>query len=238
MVTTSEILPHIVGSHDGAHNGVKANRDSSEGFSSLWRLSLDLRIDKEKHRDWILKQIYKYLHVSLRFANDLYYFWKHNDQTSIDIKQPMPELREPVIMKAKEIFENSPDTLVKVIDPDFIFSFYHFAVLYSKEKEGGSGFKPEEWCWLGNALYEAAKQKPEIMLPQISCFLISEDRMVSEDFNIVYKYNEEPSKIFRDIMQNLMQLLAEVYDFSSLGENDRKRMEFTQNYARKKLEEV
>ena len=218
------------------HDGVKANRSSAEGFSSLWRLSLNLRIDDKEHHIWVLNQIFKYLQVSLRFANDLYYFWKHTDRRTIDIKQPMPEVREPMIIKAKEIFGASPDTLIKIIDPEFIYSSYHFAVFYSSEKEGGSGFKPEDWYWFGNALYAAAKLKPEIILPQMSCILIGED-YTAADFGIIYKYNEEPSKMFQNNMGDLMQLLTRSYNFSFLDEKGKKRMEYTQQYARKWLED-
>ena len=91
--------------------GVKANADGCAGFIPLWRLAIRSPIDEDEHKDWIIKEIISAIPKSLRLANDLYYYWRHNSQADINIKRYRQDLRDPIIKQSKLLFEKVPNIL-------------------------------------------------------------------------------------------------------------------------------
>lgn len=214
---------------------VKANRDSCEAFIALWRVYLDLNVSQEKHSGWISPEILKALPVSLRFANDLYYFWRHKDHNAVSFKgeQRSPEIRTPAIEKAKELFSDSPTRLVEVLDPDFMFSIFHFAVLYSSSAEGGDGFRPEDWRWLADALVKAGQQNSRRALPQTIPFLVSSDMGVD---GYIHKFNQDlATGFFGQNLRTVMGLLANGFDIAGFDAADKSRILFIRDFAAKWL---
>jgi len=215
-------------------HGVKANADSCAGFISLWRLAIRRPVDDREHTDWILNEIRVVLPKSFRFANDLYYYWKSNSESDVNLKKPCQELRELIIQEAKLLFQDSAERFINSLDPDFIYSVFHFVVLYSSMDQGGPGFNPMDWRWFAYLLVDAAKLAPSIVIPQIVNLLFREERRTFDDF--IYHFdNQMALQLFGDKFIDTMTLIAEPFDFSRFNERERNMIEFARQEASKLL---
>lgn len=185
--------------------GVKANVDSCPGFVSLWRLSSRKPMERaEDHKEWVLGQILRALPLSLRFANDLYYYYRHNHYIAGDVQTH--DLRSLFIDNVRKFLDGNPESLIKIVDPSYMYSFYHFMVLFSGVDRGGPGFNPVEWRWLASLLTAAAKMEPEIVLPQIVPLVIE---IVQAVDGREYKFDEtRADALFGDHLREMMELLA------------------------------
>jgi len=188
-------------------------------------------LDSKEWRDWFYEQIKMALPVSLGYANDLYHFW-------VDPERYRPiELRSKIVEEAKRIYGGNPETLVKAIDPE-LFSVTHFARECSESKQGGPGFKPEEWQWLGDALLAGAKIKQEIIVPQIVLLVGNIDIRPGKRTGKVHSYElgEDLAKgLFGKKIKQLMELIAEDIDLSSYDSDIKVYIQLAQNWAKKWL---
>jgi hypothetical protein len=200
--------------------GVKANRDVAPGFTPLWRCAVRKPIDAEAHERWILSEIIKYLPLTLRLANDLYYFWSANDQSDVGGGRDHRNLRTAVVNRARSLYEGNPSLFIRVLDPGFMYTSYHFAVLHGEPKQGGAGFVVEEWRWFMHLLIEASAIAPDKIIPQICVFVCKE-----ELFPYHCEFNEaEAKKLFADEYEQLLKLLHREFDHSSFDERERQRL--------------
>jgi hypothetical protein len=215
-----------------------SNCDSSPAFSSLWRLSLDMPIKQDEHDKWILDEICHVLPISLRFANDLYYYWKHNDRADTSDKQRnRDDLRIPIIKEAKKLFKDNPDNLIKSLDKNYIYSIYHFMILFSERSQGGSGFKPEDWKWLAKILVDAASSQPQTILPQIIMLLFKTERTL-EVKKYVHEFNiERANALFNKQLTEVMKLIIQDIDFNFLDDEVQDKIQFAKLTARRWLDE-
>ena len=212
-------------------HGVKANKDSCAGFISLWRLAIRTPIDERDHNAWITEEIRRALPRSFRFANDLYYYWKSNDESGVNLKQPHPEVREPVVQEAKSLFKGSPECLIQSLDPDFMYSVYHFVILFSQPDKGGSGFNPIDWRWFIYFLVDAAKLAPQIIIPQIVPLIVKEEMTFHDS---IYTFDKEMAlQLFGDKVFDIMTLMAQPLDLSRFNERERKWIEYARQEAQK-----
>ena len=196
--------------------------DGYPGFIELWRLAHERSI--ENYDEWLLQEIQKALPVSLRFANELYYYWG-----SEKLIKDIAKLRSKTISKSRDIYRNV-ESLLEAIDPYFIYCVYHFAVLYSEPKYGGSGYKPEDWTWLADILLEASRKNSQIIVPQIVP-LVCQSNMGKKEY--IYKFNNEnTNKLFGEKVSELMRLLSKEIDVSLLSEEDRNIIQFAQDEAK------
>ena len=163
---------------------------------------------KPEHADghwqhWLYEEIEKALPISLLYVNDLYYHWYHPK------RNPGGQLRAKIIEAAKRIYSNNPDLLSSALDPDYIWSVWHFAGLYSQKDHGGEGFKPEEWKWLGQVLIEAGKKNPSVIGAHIAALFcninISHSNKITSYTAKFQKQRAEP--IFEGNIDHLMKLL-------------------------------
>ena len=217
------------------HDGVKANVDSCPGFLSLWRLSNRMPMGTEgEHGKWILEEIIKALPISLHFANDLYSYWRHNPY--VTSKEKTPELRNFVINNFKALFLGKPESFIKSVDPTYIYSTRHFAVLFSDPEYGGDGFEAAEWRWLGYLLLDAAKIQSQITIYQIIPLIIDSPFTIS--FGDRFEFNSKRAKdLFNDRLQELMILLANMTLDTSLDQGALSQISFAQDVANKWLEQ-
>ncbi len=188
-------------------------------------------LDSQKWRDWFYEQIKMAMPVSLRYVNDLYYSW-------VEPKRYSPlKLRSKIVEEAKRIYGRNPKALVRAIDPE-CFSVTHFAREYSESKQGGLGFNPEEWEWLGDALLAGAKIKRDIIVPQIVLLVGHIDIRPGKRTGTVHSYElgEDLAKgLFGKKIKQVMELIAEGVDLSNYDSEVRTYIKLAQNCAKKWL---
>lgn len=132
----------------------------------LWRMSLDNYDTEENLRNWFETQINTYLHRSMMFTNDIFYFWRNRTRSDADIENTSPKILKTYIEKIKQLAEN-PEQLVEVLkfDMPFIWSLRH--IVFGKhgneeiKKAAEDKFFTNWQPWLMNSLLEASKQAPE-----------------------------------------------------------------------------
>lgn len=193
------------------------------GFINLWRLSLDKPV--EWHEQWVVGEIRKALPINLRFANEIYYYWRNQDRGMGSAKVQTPFVRSGFIAAGKEIFGNNSQALIKAIDPDYMYSIQHFMVHYSEPDGGGPGFKPEEWSWLTNLLIEAGEKNPQVVIPQIVTLVIEEQHRFKEKLSYILG-QERLDALFMDNQRKVMQLLSKEIDTSLFDTRDKDRIQF------------
>ncbi len=219
-------------------NETNIKSNGFEVFKSLWRLSLKNTINRKEHDKWILTEIIYALPKSLDFANNLYYYWRHKDRPVeiSKLSKTLPDLRHSIITEAKKLFNQNPNKLIDALDPGVPFSVFQFSVLFSHQKEGGSGFKPEEWEWLSNILTSAARLDPHLIVPQIVSFLVTCDREV---YKINYNLNIKlAGKLFGKKLLEVMKLLSKEMDFEHLTMDTQKSIEFAREKSSEWIKRV
>lgn len=164
-------------------HGVSADGASSSAFLSLWRMAIRSPIGREEHQAWAAEQVISFLDKSLRFSNSVYYYWRTNDEGEIHVKDPSlyAGIRRRIVAAARNILSH-PSVLTTVLDPGYMYSSYHFCIHHSEEKQGGGGFRAEEWTWFGAALVEAARFDAVTAVPQIVGLLTDERGSPFEGF--------------------------------------------------------
>jgi hypothetical protein len=206
-----------------------ANQKDCPAYLSLWRLSLDKPIKKEDHQRWILNEILKALPISLYFANELYYYWRIHERTYVEFEEPCPEVRNPMVEKAKELYDGSPETLIIVIEGNPPNSVDQFAILFSQPRYGGPGFNPEEWRWLANTLLDAASLQPGESLIQIISLIFNDTRTTN---GYKYVFNEELAKsLFEKRLSEVMKLLAQDFEYKHLKKREQEKIVFARQTA-------
>ncbi len=214
----------------------KASRENCPAVGKWFLLKPEpSSLDSKEWRDWFYEQIKMALPVSLGYANDLYHFW-------VDPKRSCPiELRSKIIEEAKRIYGGNPEALVKAINPNR-FSVRTFAQYFSEVDQGGSGFKPEEWKWLGETLLKAGERNMEVIIPEISILLGDSNPGPNTKTKQGYDYNckfreDLAHKLFGQKFRQLMELLAKSIDVSMYDTQGKAFIACAQSYARKRLSE-
>jgi len=186
----------------------KPQNNASESFLNLWHISLNQRKEPQEYDAWVFEEIKKALPVSLRFANALYYYWRlfDNNSARVKSKDQFSNLRDQIIDKAKQLYSNY-DELSKVIDPNWIYGFTHFVILYDSEAEGGRGFDPQRWTWLVAILVEGLRNMPEFFVPHVIGLIFKSERRLGEP---LYEIDIElASKLFGDELTFVMKSISE-----------------------------
>lgn len=214
-------------------DGGKFPKDAHyRGFIELWRLSLDNPVDK--HEEWILDEIKKAIPVSLHFANELYYYWRNQDHPSISTRIQTPMLRNGFIEAARLVYANNKSALITAIDPTYMYSIYHFMILYSTKDQGGSGFDPTEWKWLIDVLLDAGATSPQVVIPQLVPLISNETSKGLKGFLYTIDENRLDS-LFVTEKARLLKLLAMQIDISMFDEREKNHIEYVRNEAAKRI---
>lgn len=214
-----------------SQNKRRAKQEEHMGFIELWRLSLDNPVDD--HEDWILTQIRLAFPISLRFANDLYYYWHNTDRSMVTIERPQPKLWKGVIDAAKNIYGTDPGALAGAIEPGLHYSLFHLIFLYSQPRYGGTGFQEEDWHWLADIILKVGEMKPEAIIPElVGIAIINSGKGESIRLN-----QEQIDQLFAEKVPEAIQLLSTEFDESELDEDDRRIVEATRREANTWLRE-
>ncbi|OHB59690.1 MAG: hypothetical protein A2173_02675 [Planctomycetes bacterium RBG_13_44_8b] len=198
-------------------DGNKAEEGTCPCFTNLWRLYHKKNCIKTEHENWLIDEIKKALDISLHFSIDLYYYWRHTTNHSVQSKEATPELRKKVVEIFREKFEGKPENLVKIMEQGNPWGLYHLIYL---ERES----EPEKWDWLGNVLLSAAKIDPKLILSYVAC-LISETKRVhipgpdrSDSFDNKINY-DAIKEIFGDNVKAVMELFSKEFEYPELADD-------------------
>lgn len=215
--------------------GVKASSDSILGFIPLWRLAIRHPIDEPEHLEWVKNEIFKALSKSLRFANDVYYYWSSNNEADIHGKPDRVELRNQVVTYAQNIFADKPHDFIRVIDPHYLYSSYHFRVYFTVSAEGESVFTTHSGDWFSGLLLEAGEINPQVIVPQIACLVIDEQHSF-EGFNYSFKVGLS-EELFGAEMLRLMHILSTEINVDSFSFREKKLIQAAREVATEWLKE-
>jgi hypothetical protein len=179
------------------------------GFIELWRLSLRRQYDS--HLQWIRGEINRSLRKSVQFANDLYYYWRHQSE-DIDPGFPTLELRDSVVHHAQGVYMHDHGVYMRAIDHNCPVATRALVVDFSNTKEGGPGLEKEDWSWFGPVLLTVASTDGQLGIPQIVLLLTEYESAP------VNRGSAVPKSVFSDFvaervfgnerMRDLMELLA------------------------------
>jgi len=179
------------------------------GFIELWRLSLKKRYDS--HEKWILPEIVRALRKSLRFANDLYYYWRHQSE-NVDRSYPTPELRDSVVRHAQSVYASDHGVYMRALDRECPGSTRTLVVDDSSPKAGGPGLENEDWSWFGPVLLSAASTDRELGIPQVVVLLTDYESTPGDRGSTLHKaaFSDLVAEhVFGNArMRDLMELLA------------------------------
>lgn len=207
------------------------------GFIELWRLSMDKPVPE--HDDWVLAEIRTAVPISLRFANELYYYWRNKDHYMVSSKDKTPALREGFVEATRQAYENSAQVLIDALNPGYMYDIHHLMIDYSEPDGGGPGFDPAEWKWLANILLEAGRMNPQVIVPQLSC-LVSNEVLTYRSRNeestsrhgFTYSLQEDRlNSLFGEERSAILELLAKEIDTSMFDEREKNRIEYVRREA-------
>jgi len=145
-------------------HGSLADSGESPGFFAPWRRALN-NLPKD-FEPWLISELEKCIPRHLRLLGNIYYYWLGTDSHNF---QERLAPRNAIMEGLKAAWPRiTPDQLVAGFDPSYPYTLFHLIYTsdYEKPVDVPLG-KAEDWSWSGPFLYEAAKHKPSIMLPQI-----------------------------------------------------------------------
>jgi len=216
-------------------HGVKANHDSSPGFIHLWRCAIRAPIESTEHTDWIRNEVFICLPKSFQLANELYYWWRTNNESEIKgVGRNYVELRNSIIEEARTFYQGNPKRFVSVLDRTYLYASRHFAMHFSEADQGGSGFEAEEWVWFGHLLVEAGLLNPDVIVSQIASLVFDQKMTLG---NSLYDFNQQRARaLFRDDFKKMVEVLSVEIDTAEFSEEQRQFLTFARETARSLLE--
>ena len=149
--------------------GCEACSDSCVGFIPLWRVAT--RKDRgERYASWLWGEIEEALPVSLKFANELDYFWGSVKQQLLR-EDENAELRLRMIQWAKNHWD--ADMLCASLPRQHDWVLHHFVRHQYAGRE--DNFDAGQWRWLPRRLIAVLERCPDVAVKQV-CQLLCEQR--------------------------------------------------------------
>jgi len=172
------------------------------GLVNVWRMSLDLGLPGRAV--WLLREVSKAIPVSLRFANHILYYWTCEHPGHESDSRFTPELRAGLAKTAREALEGKPDVLAGAMDPDDPWVVTHLVHYFPADH----GLR--DLSWLGETLLAAAREAPEVVLPQMACLLTegSHVRDRPEELRWAHSFSEDQA---RDLLGDRVPVLMELF---------------------------
>lgn len=213
-------------------SGASACGESSPGFFSLWQLAIQNPIAEQAHLKWVEEQIILSLPISLRFSNDLYYYWSCNTERDIKYKERRSSVRSAVISHARTIYAQSPESFIKALDPNIISSSSAFAIHFSAEDQGGPGFDAADWGWFASLLLNAAEINAEVITPQIVAIVSTHFAAPNAHDGFALQLDQPfIDSLFGDDLERLMKILSADIPTTQLSETDKASVQYVKDQA-------
>lgn len=198
-----------------AEKGATACAENIPSFISLWRLSLEKRMEPSAHREWAKKMLNDTLRVSLLLAGDIFYYWgsqERGDRETLDTN-----LRDYMINEMKSLLSLSPDALVRLLSPSSPpWALARMMMLTTKGRmpDGGEIDNGKIWAWFAPVLSAALVQKPAIMLPQIATLMTNDPHPFPGETPVFQFQWELLCDTFGDRLCEILEALGEALTHS------------------------
>lgn len=177
---------------------------------ALWRQAHRRLGHSSSTKDWLLGQIKEVAPQSIRFGNDLYYYWASSKYGIVpDSERPL--IRREFVAALRKAFEgDSRSTIESALSSVYPYSIYH--LVFPPDAEGPPSIlrEPSDWSWLSPLVLRAAARSPEIMIPQLAA-LVGELKDNWDRGTMERRYvldTERVSRIFGARSRDLYQLLT------------------------------
>ena len=211
----------------------KASKETVCGFIPLWRIYIGFDVKIENHVPWISRCIDEAFRLSLRFANEIFYFWSNKSTRKDEGKEEyVRAIRQHMEQSARDTYKGRPELLEQVIDPAFMYSSYHLIALFSEEEYGGEGLNLSRWTWLGHELLNAASFSHETVIPQLVCLLVNEKGDPIQGFS--HEIREDfVNTLFHGETNKLMRIVSSEIDLEKFDQREIDRIVFAKRWAKK-----
>jgi hypothetical protein len=154
-----------------ARGGADTDEESVPAFIPLWRLAMRPPRSAEYAR-WLSREVELALPVSLKFANNLEYYWGSIKFGLLGVEESA-ELRNQMIAWARKNL--APATLARILGRRYPWALHHLVVHATREPPAETA--NEDWRWIGSRLVAAIKLDQTVALHV--CYLLSRsDRRV------------------------------------------------------------
>ena len=149
--------------HETLHaDGASANMQDQPALLAVWR-RLNRRRLRRESVDWLNEQISLALPISLRFADDLLYYWA--GQHGVVLDDGWSAVRRAMLDQARRVYSTPDDLLRTVVDTDSerqAYALLHFVRPPARREQ--VDIEPQDRAWLAPLLIEAAKQKSRFVV--------------------------------------------------------------------------
>jgi hypothetical protein len=194
----------------------------------LWNIHLKKSVSEEKHQNWLEQVLSHYLPISIRFAGDIFYFWKYRKDSEVDRKYSRPEILQIYHDLIKSQFDGKPEKFINSLEPvpEDIWTLRHLLfmnednkVILSSEKKNNffAYWKP----WFIDLLIGASKITPKLIAMNIVPLVydIAKEHSDENEMKTQYGWRAQfdeniASLLFEDKLPIIMELI------STLSEND------------------
>ncbi len=152
------------------HGGADASGDG-DGLIAVWRQISQRGVSRDSAADWIAEKTLAALPVSIRMANDLYYYWTGDElRVSADTRV---EIRRGIVEKMTSLYsEENASRLVGAISKEYPWIIRHLVVPPETRNSDVSLLRePSDWAWFAPCLLAAAELSPQTMIPQLAALV-------------------------------------------------------------------
>jgi hypothetical protein len=196
-------------------DGASANMQDRPALLAVWR-RLNRRRLRRESVEWLNGQIAIALPISLRFADDLLYYWA--GQRGVVLDGGWTAVRRAMLDQARRVYATADDLLRAVVDTDSerqAYALLHF--VRPPQHREQVDIEPQDREWLAPLLIEAAQQKSRFVVRNLISMVGDHDvwaGLAENDpktlLERIYRLRPEHVQvIFGDYNQQLLQLLAD-----------------------------
>jgi hypothetical protein len=195
-------------------DGAGANMRDRPALLAVWR-RLNRRRLRQESAEWLSGQIRVALPVSLRFADDLLYYWA--GQHGVVVHDGWTIVRRDMLDQARRVYTTPGDILRAVVDSDSerqAYALLHF--VRPPEHRDHVDIEPEDREWLAPLLIKAAHEKPRFVVRNLISMVGDHDVWAGLPENDretllqrIYRLrSEHVEMIFGDHKEQLLELIA------------------------------
>ena len=207
-------------------DGVKASMQGRQALLAVWR-RLNRRPRRTDAVRWLAEHIEKALLVSLRFADDLLYFWAGGEDKigqNVVSDNEWATVRRRMLDKARETFTSANALLRTLTDTEEGrdgFALVHF--VRPPGRRESIDIEPRDREWLAPLLLEAARLRPRPILRNL-IYMVGDENVFaglpetdrSTLLERIYKLNPgHVDTLFGSYAAQLLRMIAD----NDLGDN-------------------